>query len=425
MELNIGRYCNRRIVCSCGREHYCPIEHVEISRGALQHLPQLLEGYRRIVLVADQNTDAACGRGVWALLGARVQRYLIYHRTGMLVPDERAVAELENALSPDTDFIVGVGSGVINDICKYVSFGRGLEYAIVATAPSMDGYASSGAAMITNGMKVTYTTHPPRMIVGDVKVLRKAPIEMIRSGYGDIIGKYSSLNDWRLSALMNGEHFCREIYDLVMQVTDSIRDSAEAIVRRQEQAIADLTQALVLIGITLSLLGSTRPGSGSEHHLSHFFEIVGLVRHEPHFTHGTDVAYATVVTAGMREEIAALPEPAFDREDDAARQAAWKRVYGPLAGEVEALQEEAGWYGRDLRPEYRARWQQIRQILADCPTADACRDMLTLAGFSLPAFEKMYGRQKIRDAMLYGKDLKNRYSVLWLYYELFSGRKPA
>ena len=156
------------------------------------------------------------------MLRGQVQRYLVFERQGNLVPDERAVSELEAALTEETDLIVGVGSGVINDLCKYVSWKRGLQYVIVATAPSMDGYASSGAAMITDGMKVTYTTHPPMMIFGDTDVLRHAPEDMIRSGYGDIIGKYSSLNDWQLSHVLNGEHLCREIYDLVLAVTDGI-----------------------------------------------------------------------------------------------------------------------------------------------------------------------------------------------------------
>lgn len=45
--------------------------------------------------------------------------------------------------------------------------------------------------------------------------------------------------------------------------------------------------------------------------------------------------------------------------------------------------------------------------------------MLTDVGFDMDAFESMYGKEKIRDSMYYGKDLKDRYSVLWLYCSLF------
>ena len=422
-KLDLSAYCSREIPCSCGRRHFCSIREVVVREGALDCLPALTEGFGNIFLVADTNTWAVCGEGVSAILGDTIQGKLIFRREGTLVPDERAVEELERAVNADTDLILGIGSGVINDICKYVSWKQGKEYGIIATAPSMDGYASSGAAMIVGGMKVTYTTHPPRFILADVELIRRAPMDMIRAGYGDIIGKYSSLNDWKLSHLMRGEFFCQEIYDLVMDVTDHVRSLAERIVERDAEAIEYLTKALILIGITLSLVGSTRPGSGSEHHLSHFFEIESLLRREPHFCHGMDVGYATVVTAGMREKIAALEEPEFHPEPAAEREAAWNRIYGGIADEVKALQKEAGSYERDMTSAYREKWSEIRAILAECPSAEECREMLKRADYDLDAFERMYGASKIRDAVYYGKDLKDRYSVLWLYYEQFSGIK--
>lgn len=75
----------------------------------------------------------------------------------------------------------------------------------------MDGYASSGAAMIIGNMKVTYNAHVPEAIIGDVDVLKEAPMEMIQSGYGDIIGKLSCLNDWKLSVVVNDEFFCQYV----------------------------------------------------------------------------------------------------------------------------------------------------------------------------------------------------------------------
>ncbi|MBO4885313.1 MAG: sn-glycerol-1-phosphate dehydrogenase [Clostridia bacterium] len=425
MEMNISALCNRVITCSCGHTHFCPIEEAVVCQGALERLPSLTVNYQAIFMVADDNTWAVCGDRATAFMHGRVQGRLIFQRRGRLVPDERAVEELESALGRETDLIIGIGSGVINDICKYVSWKRGIAYGIVATAPSMDGYASSGAAMIVSGMKVTYTTHPPRFILADTDVVKNAPMDMIRAGYGDIIGKYSSLNDWKLSHLVTGEYFCQEIYDLVMEATNHTRDLAERIVARDGEAIGYLTKALILIGITLSLLGSTRPGSGSEHHLSHFFEIVGLLRDEPYFSHGTDVAYSTVVTADIRERINTMATPAFHRELAETRLANLRRIYGRIADEIIDLQTSSGSYERDLSPVYREKWPQIQKLLDECPSADECRTMLTRAGYRLDDFVEMYGSQKIHDAMYYGKDLKNRYSVLWLYYDLFSGMKRS
>lgn len=377
-----------------------------------------------IMLVADDNTWAACGNQVANLLDNAASGIHIYHRSGHLVPDEQAVAELKAVLPADTDFVLGIGSGVINDICKYTSWELGIECGIVATAPSMDGYASSGAAMIWDGMKVTFTTHPPTHIFADVQIIKDAPMDMIRAGYGDIIGKYSSLNDWKLANLITGEYFCQPIYDLVLEVTDRIRDRADSIANRDEDAIEMLMKALVLSGITLSLVGSTRPGSGSEHHLGHFYEVTGLVHGWPHFVHGIDVAYATVLTAGMRHCLCQAPMEFF-ADDRQERLAAWHRCFGVVADEVQRLQEKTGFYCNNRFDEYTEKWDDICRILQECPTAAQCKSMLEAVGLDIAAFEAKYDTQRITDAMLYGKDLKDRYSFLWIYYAVFSGKKES
>lgn len=423
--MNIQDWLNKDIHCTCGRVHRCDIAVVEIGKDALETLPRATARYRRILLVADGNTYPLCGERIRGLLGERLADVCLFDTTDPLIPDEEAITVLRAHLSAETDFILGIGSGVINDLCKYVAFYHGIRSGIVATAPSMDGYASSGAAMILGGMKVTDTTHAPDVIIGDTALLKGAPLHMIRSGYGDIIGKYSSLCDWELAHLVRGEHLCRPIYDLVMKTTDEIRDSAAAIAAREDAAIEGLMRALVLIGMTLTLVETTRPGSGSEHHLSHFFEIVGLVHHQKHLAHGTDVAYNTILTAGMREQICRMEAPVFCEESQEARTAAWRRIYGSVAGEVEALQCEAKSYENDLKPVYLEKWEEIKRILEKCPSAAACKQMMEAVGLRFSECFETYGKEKIRDALLYGKDLKNRYSVLWLYYTMLSGVPDA
>lgn len=420
--MNIRNLLNRDIVCECGRTHRCDISTLEIGEGVLDKLTYALEAYKSILLVADGNTYPICGERVAGLLGNKLSAVCLFETTEPLVPDEQAIAKIETHLNCAVDLILGIGSGVINDLCKYVSFGHGIKSGIIATAPSMDGYASSGAALILCGMKVTHTTHAPDIIIGDIDIIKNAPMSMIRSGYGDIIGKYSSLNDWKLSHLIRGEHFCQYIYDIVLETTEDIRDSVERIVARDPEAIEKLMRALVLIGMTLTLVETTRPGSGSEHHLSHFFEIVGLINHQKHLIHGTDVAYTTILTAFMREQILKLEKIEFCEESADSRKQAWKRIYVSVADEVEKLQEEANSYREDLKPIYREKWEAIKAILAECPTALECDRMMKAAGLNFSECVETYGEKKIHDAMFYGKDLKNRYSVLWLYYTLFSGK---
>ena len=122
---------------------------------------------------------------------------------------------------------------------------------------------------------------------------------MIKAGYGDIIGKYSALNDWKLSNLLTGEYICDFIYDLTYDCILKVRSLAKGLLTQDEESVKALMEALVLVGIAMAFAGSSRPASGSEHHLSHYFEITGIVNGEEYFPHGIDVAYSTVVTAAV------------------------------------------------------------------------------------------------------------------------------
>ena len=423
--MELEKLLNRDIPCSCGRVHRCDIDVVDIGRDAIDRLPESAKKYANILLVADSNTYGVCGEVVSAVLGAKIKSVCNFETDDILVPDEAAIETVRAKMDVGTDLILGIGSGVINDICKYVSFFAGIKSGIVATAPSMDGFASSGAAMILGGMKVTETTHAPALIIGDTDVLCRAPAEMIRSGYADIIGKYSALCDWKLSHLINGEYLCSEVYDLVLEKTDLIRRLAKDIAARKPEAIEELMRDLVLIGVTLTLLSTTRPGSGSEHHLSHYFEITGILEDKPYFLHGTDVGYSTIVTARLREELCALVTPSFSSVDDELREKCYERIYGRIACEVSELQRRAGRYANPVNDVYCEKWSEVIGILGECPTAAEIEKMLTDCGFDLSLFEKMYGAEKIGNGIWFGKDLKDRYSVLWLYFNVFFSESEA
>ena len=409
--------------CACGRRHTCPIRFVAVGPGAIDHLAELAAPHGAVLLVADENTYAAAGAQAERALAGKAVRRCIFPGAPLLVPDERAIEAVSAALE-GVGLIVAVGSGVIQDICKYVSFFRGVPYLVVATAPSMDGYASSGAAMILKGMKTTVTTAPPSAVLADTEVLRQAPMDMIRAGFGDILGKYSSLNDWRLSHLVTGEYFCQRIYDLTDDMLQRTLALADGLLQRREESVRALTDALIGVGIAISFVGTSRPASGSEHHLSHFFEMSGLLNREPYFPHGIDVAYAAVLTARMREALArdAWPEQTV-RTDRGRYVAQMRRVYGPAADGYIALQDEARNYTDDRMPVYRAKEAEIRALLAESPRAAKLEAILDAVGLEQSRFTAMYAPERIADALVYAKDVRVRYSVLWLYYDLF-GERP-
>ena len=403
--------------CICGRVHSCDIEKIIIKSGAIKELPGLAAGYENILLVADKNTYAAAGKETAEALGSKIKNTLVYTDEGLLVPDEYAVKRLEEALFEGADLIVGVGSGVIQDLCKFVSFRKGLPYFIVATAPSMDGYASAGAAMIEGGMKVTYQTHVPVAIIGDAEILKNAPLDMIRAGYGDIIGKYSCLCDWRLSAVVNGEYLCPEIYDMTYEMLLKVRDLGPALMKRDGDAVCALTEALAGVGVAMAYAGNSRPASGSEHHLSHFFEVTGLLKNEPYLLHGVDVAYSTVITEKLREKLLdETPDFSEKESDEAAFESELRRVFGRGAKGVSALHKKAAY--RPPYGVYREKWDEIKAVLSEPPSSAEISAMLASVGLYPERFEAEYSPEKVKDAVKFAPELKDRYTVLRLYNDL-------
>lgn len=417
---DIAELLGTREHCACGKTHTCEIGSVVICHGALNELQAMVADYHHILLVCDQNTRRACGERVSQLLAGKIDTELTYQCEGFLVPNEESVERLNAFVTDKTDLIIGVGSGVINDLCKYVSHDRSLPYYIVATAPSMDGYASKGAAMLFNSMKITTNASVPAAIIADTDVLKDAPMEMLRAGYGDIIGKFSCLNDWRLSTAVNGEAMCDYIYGLTYDTVSAVAGMGMGIISRDEVSIAALMRALVIVGIAMAYMGNSRPASGSEHHLSHSFEVTGLLRNEPYFCHGIDVAYSTYVTAKLRSELLAVCQPEAKPFDAALWEENIRRVYAvkdncTAADGIIALQNKLGWIYEDKMPVYLEKWEEIRRILEDSPTPEQVLTMLESVGLSIAEFEKMYSEEKRRDAVRYAKDLKDRYTVLWLY----------
>ena len=105
--------------CSCGKSHACPIDYVDIAEGALSRLPEMCNEYNNILIVCDKNTYSACGKDVAELLGDKAYETLILKdQTDVVIPDETQIDVINAKITDNTDLIVGVGSGVINDLCK-------------------------------------------------------------------------------------------------------------------------------------------------------------------------------------------------------------------------------------------------------------------------------------------------------------------
>lgn len=315
----ISQWAGMEYSCACGKSHKVDIQAIRVGSGVMQELPGILRdlGASHIFLVADNYTYEAAGRQVEQLLD---QAGLAYHKRVFqtetpLVPNEYALGSVLAAMTSQDDMLLAVGSGTLNDVTKYVSARTGIPYVIAATAPSMDGYASTVAPTILDGFKTTLPAVYPAAIVADVDILKDTPMPMLTAGFGDIIGKFTSLADWRLSHQLNGEYYCPEVAGVIEAAVETCAANAQALAQREPQAIQAVTEALILSGLAMGMVGVSRPASGAEHQMAHYWEMDALRRGEEHPLHGNAVGVGTVLAASLYEMAAEYLPQGFAAPD--------------------------------------------------------------------------------------------------------------
>ena len=291
--------------CSCGRTHGVGIKKILIESGCIVKLPEVVRelGGTRAFVMADNNTYPVAGEQTEQLLKDSGIPYhsRVFVSEKPLVPNEYAVGSALAEMEMEDDIIIAVGSGSLNDTARMLSARTRLPYVIVATAPSMDGFASTVSPLILDGMKVTKPAVYPMAIVADTAIMKDAPMPMLTAGFGDIIGKYTALADWRLARDINGEYYCDEVVALVERAVEKCAENAAGLRVRDEEAVRAVTEALILSGIAIGLVGVSRPASGAEHHFSHYWEVDALSHGEEHPLHGNSVGVGAVISASLYE----------------------------------------------------------------------------------------------------------------------------
>jgi len=174
----------------------------------------------------------------------------------------------------------------------------------------------------------------------------------------------------------------------------------------------------------MSFAGSSRPASGSEHHLSHFFEITGLIDGTEYLPHGIDVAFSTVITAKIRESLveSKFKETLYRPSAEEYRNK-MLMLYKSVAEGCISLQKNVGNYSDKRLEVYIEKEKEIKKILSEMPRACKIEEILKTVGLDTELFYKHYSQEKIENAVMYAKDLKDRYTVLWLNYDLFGDEK--
>lgn len=295
-----------KVECDCGRTHQIPIKDIIVEKGVINNLKRILEKHTdksKFYLVVDKNTKKIIGNRIKKIIlnnDWEVNEILLEEKKGKdhLEPDTDALFKILSNVKSD-DYLLACGSGTINDLTAFAAHKMNLPYSIIATAPSMDGYASSVSSITVNGVKQTYNITPPELIIADLELLSQAPWNMIQSGLGDLLGKISSLLEWKLGNVLFDEYFCSKAFLLIKKILDDLIENSGEIKARKEKGIKILTEGLINSGMAMMMVGSSRPASGTEHHISHFFDMYSEIYQKPVPPHGIKVGIALNISTNF------------------------------------------------------------------------------------------------------------------------------
>jgi len=257
-------------------------------------------------VVSDPDTHRAMAAKVEAALAATAD--IIPVRLEASPHADLETAERVARQCADARSVVAVGSGTVNDLCKFAAARNDMPCAVFATAPSMNGYTSVNAAITVAGHKKSLPAVAPVGVFMDLGVLAGAPARMIRAGLGDSLCRATAEADWLLSHLLFGTPFRKVPFDLLrLEEEDMIADSA-ALVAGSRPAVARLAQTLVLSGIGMTVCRGSYPASQGEHLIGHYIEMMATADW-PAALHGEVIGVTTLVMARLQERILAGPTP--------------------------------------------------------------------------------------------------------------------
>jgi glycerol-1-phosphate dehydrogenase [NAD(P)+] len=319
---------------------------------------------------------------------------------------------------------LAVGSGTITDIARFVSHRTHNRFISLPTAPSMDGYATTNNTLTLGGFKLSMAAHAPEAIFCDIGTLAAAPRPMIAAGLGDTLAKFTSVNDLRLGHLLWNEQWDDAIGQRMENLAQAALVRAAEVARADADAVALLIRALIDSGQAMGAFGSSMPGAGAEHHISHCWEMRMLQQGLPALLHGAKVGVGTVMAAGWyagvrelsRDEAAGRLASAASRGADAeAEEDAIRRTYGPVAGEIITQQAQFIRMPAERRSALKerilGRWDEIQAIAVRIPPPETIAGALRQAGGPGAPEELGLSAGEIDIAARYGHYTRPRFTI--------------
>ena len=417
--------------CACGKKHFALISDVIIESKAVNRLPELIKkhGGTKAFVLADENTLKAGISAFDALKSSGIAHTLFKFGSKPLEPDEQAVGSAVMHYDYTCDIIVGIGSGVINDIGKILAAMTGKKYIIVATAPSMDGYASATSSMARDGLKVSLASKCPDAVLADLDILCSAPMRMLQAGVGDMIAKYISICEWRLAHIIVGEYYCETVATIVKRALEKCKKSAHGLVNRNPDAVKAVMEGMVISGIAANYAGVSRPASGVEHYFSHVWDMRGLEFNTPVDLHGIQCGvavplslkayeYVRTITPNREKALRYARSFSFDDYCSFLRKNMGSGAQAMIDGEYKEHKYDIAKHEKRLDIIIK-NWDKICAVIdQELPPYKEIIDLLKSIGAPTSPTDFNISEDEIKNAFIITKDIRDKYVVTRLLWDL-------
>jgi glycerol-1-phosphate dehydrogenase [NAD(P)+] len=382
---------------------------------------------RRLALIADPNTYVALGRETESALRAAgfTVRPIILQGDD-IGADALSVYQVLLALDSEPWTFVAVGSGTITDVARFVSHRRGADFISLPTAASVDGYTSIGAPMIVDGAKVTLNAQGPLAVFADLMTLSTAPRALTAAGFGDLLAKLTSISDWEIGHILWDEPYDAGIAQRGREAVWGCVNQLNALTAQKREGIEALFNGLIESGFCMLDFGETRPASGYEHQISHFWEMLLLREGRHSVFHGAKVGVGVLASARVYDELRALTrDEAAERlraaglPDRAADESAIRAAYGPQADAV--IDGHAPILGMtetelaEIKARVLAKWDDLQAAMNRVPGHQAILGWLELAG----------GATRLSDIGITQAEYRQGVDIAHFYRPRFNGKKLA
>lgn len=255
MDVDLGHL---RKPCACGQDHEIEVRDICIESGAVTYLMDILENYQNPVFICDSNTRAAAE----PFLEEEFKDYPIIE----LDPDglraeektiDKVLTQLEfcerGCTAVCVDILVAIGAGTIHDIAGYCAKEYGIGFVSIPTAASTDGFASSEAHVIWNGMERVFPSDAPTWILADTDVFAKAPAHLTSAGVSLTMEKYASLQAGKAFVQSESKKHQEDDAELVHKALRDVERSMDDIREGDEESIEKLMYALVICGLAVQM----------------------------------------------------------------------------------------------------------------------------------------------------------------------------